>query len=76
VDEECFNDLKEMTLEFRRQVQKRVEEVQKPTKVMQFLFSLFPVADTARIEKKTAGKANLEVGKVTGKAVAEGGKKK
>lgn len=45
VDEDCFNDLKEMTLEFRRQVQKRVEEVQKPTKVMQFMFSLFPVAD-------------------------------
>lgn len=45
VDEDCFNDLKEMTLEFRRQVQKRVEEVQKPTKVMQFMFSLFPVAE-------------------------------
>ena len=45
VDDETFSDLREMTLEFRRQVQKRVEEVKNPTKVMQFAFSLFPVAD-------------------------------
>ena len=45
VDEETFLDLKEMTLEFRRQVQKRVEEVKDATRVMQFAFALFPVAD-------------------------------
>lgn len=44
VDDDCFADLKEMTREFRRQVQKRVEEVVKPSKVMQFVFSLYPVA--------------------------------
>ena len=45
VDEEGFEDLKNMTMEFRRQVQKRVEEVQKPKKAMQFVFALYPVAD-------------------------------
>ena len=45
VDDETFSDLKEMTLEFRRQVQKRVEEVKEPTRVMQFAFALYPVAD-------------------------------
>ena len=51
VDEETFLDLKEMTLEFRRQVQKRVEEVKDATRVMQFAFALFPVADIPN-EKK------------------------
>ena len=45
VDDETFSDLKDMTLEFRRQVQKRVEEVKNPTRVMQFAFALYPVAD-------------------------------
>lgn len=45
VDDETFSDLKEMTLEFRRQVQKRVEEVKDPTRVMQFAFALYPVAN-------------------------------
>lgn len=45
VDDDCFQDLVEMTQEFRRQVQKRVEEVQKPKRAMQFVFSLYPVAD-------------------------------
>lgn len=47
VDEDCFEDLKNMTLEFRRQVQKRVEEVSKVDKVMQFVFALYPVADVS-----------------------------
>ena len=47
VDEDGFSDLKEMTQEFRRQVQKRADEVESPTKVMQFVFSLYPVADVA-----------------------------
>ena len=34
-----------MILEFRRQIQKRVEEVQKPNRAMQFVFSLFPVTE-------------------------------
>lgn len=45
VDDDCFEDLIEMTKEFRRQVQKRVEEVQKPNRAVQFVFSMFPVAD-------------------------------
>lgn len=52
VDEDCFSDLKEMTLEFRRQVQKRVEEVQKPSRIMQFVFALYPVANMAKGESK------------------------
>lgn len=34
-----------MTLEFRRQVQKRVGEVKVPNKAMQFVFALYPVAE-------------------------------
>ncbi|MFA6835303.1 MAG: DUF4423 domain-containing protein [Fibrobacteraceae bacterium] len=45
VDDECFEDLNNMILEFRRQIQKRVEEVQKPNRAMQFVFSLFPVTE-------------------------------
>ena len=45
VDEDCFADLNEMTLEFRRQVQRRVAEVNKPNRAMQFVFALYPVAD-------------------------------
>lgn len=61
VDEETFLDLKEMTLEFRRQVQKRVEEVKDATRVMQFAFALFPVADipnekTLAVSAKKGGK--------------------
>lgn len=44
VDEDCFQDLQEMTAEFRRQVQKRIDKVEKSTRVMQLLFALFPVA--------------------------------
>ena len=52
VDDECLEDLVEMTQEFRRQVQKRVAEVESPKKVMQFIFSLYPVADIS--DKKTS----------------------
>ena len=45
VDEECFEDLNNMTLEFRRQVQKRVEEVKKTDRIMQFIFALYPVTN-------------------------------
>jgi hypothetical protein len=47
VDDDCFADLNEMTLEFRRQVQKRVAEVDKPNRAMQFVFALYPVADVS-----------------------------
>lgn len=50
VDKETFSDLRDMTLEFRRQVQKRVEEVEKPTDVMQFVFALYPVAEVSKRE--------------------------
>ena len=52
VDDECLEDLVEMTREFRRQVQKRVADVPKPEKVIQFIFSLYPVADIS--DKKTS----------------------
>ena len=55
VDDECLQDLIEMTCEFRRQVQKRVADVPAPKKVVQFIFSLFPVAD---ISDKKASKEN------------------
>ena len=50
VDKNAFSDLKDMTLEFRRQVQKRVEDVPETTKVMQFVFALYPVAETGTQE--------------------------
>ena len=45
VDDECFDDLNEMTLEFRRQVQKRTAEVKNVNRAMQFVFALYPVAE-------------------------------
>ena len=58
VDDECFEDLVEMTHEFRRQVQKRVADVSAPKKVVQFIFSLYPVADISdkEIPNKNARK--------------------
>jgi uncharacterized protein (TIGR02147 family) len=52
VDDDGFSDITEMTHEFRRLVQKRADEIESPTKVMQFVFSLYPVADVAH-EKKS-----------------------
>lgn len=45
VDDECYRDLQEMTREYRRQIQKRVEEVGKANRVFQIVVSLFPVTD-------------------------------
>jgi len=50
VDEECFNDLREMAREFRRQVQKRVEDAMHPDRVMQWTMALYPVVHTKRGE--------------------------
>ena len=47
VDDECFDDLNEMTLEFRRQVQKRTAEVKNVNRAMQFVFALYPVAEVS-----------------------------
>jgi uncharacterized protein (TIGR02147 family) len=44
VDEECLQELKEMAREFRRQVQKRVEECAGPDRIMHLNMALFPVA--------------------------------
>lgn len=44
LDEECLLDLKGMAQEFRRQVQKRVEECTLPDRIMQLNMALFPVA--------------------------------
>jgi len=43
VDDDCFQDLQEMSREFRRQIQKRVEEVAHPDRAMQVLISIVPV---------------------------------
>lgn len=44
VDAECFEDLRSMLREFRRQVQKRVEESARPDRVMQMTMTFFPLA--------------------------------
>ena len=56
VDDECFDDLNEMTLEFRRQVQKRVAEVQEATRAMQFVFAFYPVAEVSKESKVSHAK--------------------
>lgn len=56
VDDECFDDLNEMTLEFRRQVQKRVAEVKEVNRAMQFVFAFYPVAEVAKDSKVAQAK--------------------
>ena len=56
VDDECFDDLNEMTLEFRRQVQKRVAEVKEVNRAMQFVFAFYPVAEVAKESKVAQAK--------------------
>ncbi|WP_407440446.1 DUF4423 domain-containing protein [Fibrobacter sp.] len=64
VDDDCFADLNEMTLEFRRQVQKRVAEVKDASRAMQFVFALYPVAEMPNAEmaanKKQSAKVRVE----------------
>lgn len=55
VDDDCFSDLNEMTLEFRRQVQKRAGEVKNVRRAMQFVFALYPVAEMDEEELRNAG---------------------
>ena len=55
VDDDCFEDLNEMTLEFRRQVQKRVAEVKVVNRAMQFVFALYPVAEMSDEQTKKVG---------------------
>ncbi len=43
VDQKCVGDLKEMIREFRKQIQKRVDEVEKPDVALQLTVSLFPL---------------------------------
>ena len=56
VDDECFDDLNEMTLEFRRQVQKRVAEVKNVNRAMQFVFAFYPVAEVSKESKSAPSK--------------------
>ena len=58
VDDDCFEDLNEMTLEFRRQVQKRTAEVKNVNRAMQFVFALYPVAELQKGEM--ANKAEVK----------------
>lgn len=43
VDDECFNDIKQMIHEFRDRLQMRVDECTKPQRVMQLNLAFFPV---------------------------------
>lgn len=43
VDQACFDDLGEMLREFRRLVQKRVDESKRPDRVMQLSMAFYPV---------------------------------
>lgn len=51
VDANCFADLREMSREFRRQVQKRVEECATPDRVLQLNLSLFPRVAARKIRR-------------------------
>ena len=44
VDQSCFEDLGDMLREFRRLVQKRVDEAKSPDRVMQLSMAFYPVA--------------------------------
>ena len=44
VDQSCFEDLGEMLREFRRLVQKRVDEAKNSDRVMQLSMAFYPVA--------------------------------
>lgn len=44
IDERATNDIREMMRESRRQIQKRVEEVPNPDRVMQIAMAFFPLA--------------------------------
>jgi uncharacterized protein (TIGR02147 family) len=46
LDQACFDDLGEMLREFRRLVQKRVDESKRPDRVMQLSMAFYPVAKT------------------------------
>ena len=48
VDQSCFDDLGDMLKEFRRLVQKRVDGVKNPDRVMQLSMAFFPVAHKNR----------------------------
>ncbi len=43
VDDDCFEDLCQMMKEFRRRVQKRIESVHSPNRIMQLNMAYFPV---------------------------------
>jgi uncharacterized protein (TIGR02147 family) len=51
VDSTCYEDLREMLQEFRRLVQKRVEESSSPDRVMQMSLAFYPVAPAKGKEK-------------------------
>jgi uncharacterized protein (TIGR02147 family) len=48
VDAACYEDLREMLQEFRRLVQKRVDESTSPDRVMQMSLAFYPVAPVAK----------------------------
>ena len=55
VDQSCFEDLGDMLREFRRLVQKRIDEAKNPDRVMQLSMAFFPVAR----KKDSSGITNM-----------------
>ncbi|MCQ2061937.1 MAG: DUF4423 domain-containing protein [Fibrobacter sp.] len=60
VDPSCFEDLGDMLREFRRLVQKRVDESKNPDRVMQLSMAFYPVA------RKNGGSENTIMGEGVG----------
>lgn len=48
IDDDCFEDIKGMLQEFRRQVQIRIDECPVPTRVVQLNLSMFPVSQNIK----------------------------
>jgi len=53
VDQSCFEDLGDMLREFRRLVQKRVDESKNPDRVMQLSMAFYPVARKGGLPENT-----------------------
>ena len=53
VDQSCFDDLGDMLREFRRLVQKRVDEAKNPDRVMQLSMAFYPVARKGGVPENT-----------------------
>ncbi len=51
VDDEAFEDIKDIIEECRRAIRKRIDEVEEPNRVMQMNFQVFPLSQTMEDNK-------------------------